>query len=441
MGTSRFALPATVCGLYLLFAFLQDRLPAEKLYMVLGGVPLTAALLLVIRRPFSWVVVHCLRALLWTAFLGLGMPALFFFALPWAESLTPPLINIVLKITPLSPQAYLFCQGLLPVVMLLAVLGLALHILNPMPLFPPLPRSGLALCALSGLHRFWMVHQNLHFTWQDTLPLTSAALLTALFLYLFRQTVSSRDELPLYVFRMIGTRRQSVRRFEDLVVRILTQVALADKRVSQAEADVILDFFQYQLGYGEAQLERVKKRIQRPATSAKTLDALLNNFRKRFPATTRLALLEQAYAMAAVKVSGAEPELALIRHIADMLEISEYNHRRIRERYFRPETEWDDFFDQDTAQENEAFFQEGRSGAQEQQGQQERAKAEAQALAVLGLEPGASMALIRKTYHQMVMEYHPDKVAHLGEVFKRVADEKMKELNAAYELLKQRDRK
>jgi DnaJ like chaperone protein len=36
------------------------------------------------------------------------------------------------------------------------------------------------------------------------------------------------------------------------------------------------------------------------------------------------------------------------------------------------------------------------------------------------------------------MQYHPDKVAHLGEEFKAVAEEKMKEINAAYSHFKQR---
>jgi DnaJ like chaperone protein len=30
------------------------------------------------------------------------------------------------------------------------------------------------------------------------------------------------------------------------------------------------------------------------------------------------------------------------------------------------------------------------------------------------------------------MQYHPDKVSHLGEEFKKIAEEKMKEINIAY---------
>jgi len=34
------------------------------------------------------------------------------------------------------------------------------------------------------------------------------------------------------------------------------------------------------------------------------------------------------------------------------------------------------------------------------------------------------------------MKYHPDKVTHLGQEFRSVAEEKMKEINAAYDFLK-----
>jgi DnaJ like chaperone protein len=36
------------------------------------------------------------------------------------------------------------------------------------------------------------------------------------------------------------------------------------------------------------------------------------------------------------------------------------------------------------------------------------------------------------------MKYHPDKVGHLGDEFKKVAEDKMKELNVAYEYLKKK---
>jgi DnaJ like chaperone protein len=57
---------------------------------------------------------------------------------------------------------------------------------------------------------------------------------------------------------------------------------------------------------------------------------------------------------------------------------------------------------------------------------------------ILGLAPGVSFAEVKTAYRKLSMQYHPDKVGHLGEEFKKVAEEKMKEINSAYEFLKRR---
>ncbi|MCG2747512.1 MAG: DnaJ domain-containing protein [Desulfobulbaceae bacterium] len=57
---------------------------------------------------------------------------------------------------------------------------------------------------------------------------------------------------------------------------------------------------------------------------------------------------------------------------------------------------------------------------------------------VLGLQADATFEEIKKAYRKLSMKYHPDKVAHLGEEFRGVAEEKMKEINAAYQYLKKK---
>ncbi|MGB3225952.1 MAG: DnaJ domain-containing protein, partial [Desulforhopalus sp.] len=39
-------------------------------------------------------------------------------------------------------------------------------------------------------------------------------------------------------------------------------------------------------------------------------------------------------------------------------------------------------------------------------------------------------------YRTLSMQYHPDKVRHLGDEFRAVAENKMKEINAAYDYFK-----
>jgi DnaJ like chaperone protein len=55
---------------------------------------------------------------------------------------------------------------------------------------------------------------------------------------------------------------------------------------------------------------------------------------------------------------------------------------------------------------------------------------------ILEIDPSATNEEVKKAYRRMAMKYHPDKVSHLGEDFKKVADEKFKKVNEAYEKIK-----
>jgi len=55
---------------------------------------------------------------------------------------------------------------------------------------------------------------------------------------------------------------------------------------------------------------------------------------------------------------------------------------------------------------------------------------------ILEIDPGATDDEIKKAFRKMAMKYHPDKVSHLGEEFKKVAEEKFKKVNEAYERIK-----
>jgi DnaJ-class molecular chaperone len=55
---------------------------------------------------------------------------------------------------------------------------------------------------------------------------------------------------------------------------------------------------------------------------------------------------------------------------------------------------------------------------------------------LFGLNDGASTAEITAAYYRLAQQCHPDKVAGLAPEFQALADTKMKELNAAYKLLK-----
>ena len=43
---------------------------------------------------------------------------------------------------------------------------------------------------------------------------------------------------------------------------------------------------------------------------------------------------------------------------------------------------------------------------------------------------------VKKAYRKKASEYHPDKVSYLGEDFKKIAEEKFRKVNEAYDKIK-----
>ena len=52
---------------------------------------------------------------------------------------------------------------------------------------------------------------------------------------------------------------------------------------------------------------------------------------------------------------------------------------------------------------------------------------------VLGVDRTASVETIKKAYRELVNKYHPDKVDHLGEEFKALAEKRFKQIQQAYQ--------
>ena len=198
--------------------------------------------------------------------------------------------------------------------------------------------------------------------------------------------------------------------FVYLLVNILVKIAQADGKVTREEIKTIRHFFQYNLRYSQNQLYWIKELIKEALVSTESLDALLQDFREKFAYEPRLILLELIYQVLYTNEEVSQAELQLAVNIGNYLGISAYDQRSIAAKY-------------------QARF---RTAAQAEE------VAEEKYYAILGLAPGAGFSEIKAAYRKLSMQYHPDKVGHLGEEFKKVAEEKMKEINSAYEFLKKK---
>ncbi len=220
------------------------------------------------------------------------------------------------------------------------------------------------------------------------------------FSYWVRKKVSSYE----------ASQSESHNRFVWLLIQILINIAKFDGKITKEEITTIQRFFQYNLHYSQAQMFWVKDLIKEAVATTQPLDSLLQEFRTTFAYEPRLILLELVYQILYTKSEVSETELGMARNIAAYLQISAYDQRTIEAKY---------------------MYRRQQPGAAPRD-------SSAQYYAVLGLEPGADMETIKKAYRTLSMKYHPDKVVHLGEEFRRVAEEKMKEINVAYEYLQKR---
>ncbi len=198
--------------------------------------------------------------------------------------------------------------------------------------------------------------------------------------------------------------------FVYLLVNILVKIAQVDGRVTRDEVRTIRHFFQYNLRYSQSQLFWVKELIKEALEATVSLDFLLEEFRRKFAYEPRLILLELIYQVLYTNAVLSPEELRLAEDIGIYLEISDYDRRSIGARY-------------------RAGYGTGAPGAPVD---------EKRYYTILGLTPGVSFAEIKAAYRKLSMQYHPDKVGHLGGEFTKVAEEKMKEINSAYEFLQRK---
>ncbi|MFZ5765674.1 MAG: DnaJ domain-containing protein [Thermodesulfobacteriota bacterium] len=190
------------------------------------------------------------------------------------------------------------------------------------------------------------------------------------------------------------------------LISILVKIAQFDGKITRAEQQTIKNFFRTQLRYDQNKMFWVGELIKDASRSSDSLETQLARFRASFAYEPRLILVELVYQVLFANEIVTDQELELARTIAEYLELSPYDLQTIQSRY---------------------LYRRRAAVNQEQQYYD-----------VLGLTPDAAFDEIKKAYRQLSMKYHPDKVGHLGQEFQGVAEEKMKEINAAYQFFKKK---
>jgi DnaJ like chaperone protein len=174
-------------------------------------------------------------------------------------------------------------------------------------------------------------------------------------------------------------------------------VADADGTVRASQVQVMKDFFRRNFPFGPGDQELIQRLIEETYRNRKGIDvgglcgyyAAVSSFEGR---VLLLRLLFQIACADSAGVTRAEEEL--IRRISAGLGLGEQVFRQVRA---------------------EIVVESGGSWK------------------ILGIPPGSGIPEIKAAYRQLSLKHHPDKVANLGPEFVKVAEERFKAIQQAYE--------
>lgn len=176
---------------------------------------------------------------------------------------------------------------------------------------------------------------------------------------------------------------------------LVAAVMKADGKVLKSELDYVQRFFVAQFGAESAREASVMLRdlLKRDIP----LRDVCTQIRGNMDYPSRLQLIHILYNISAADARFPAAEIQVIKSVSDMLGISATDYDSIRN-MFIPATD--------------------------------------SAYRILEAERTATDEELKKAYRKMALKYHPDKVSHLGEEFRKAAEEKFKAVNEAWDKIK-----
>lgn len=182
--------------------------------------------------------------------------------------------------------------------------------------------------------------------------------------------------------------------FTRILISLMAAVAQADGDVSDDEVKRVRRYFLDKFGFNQA--EELVKIFEFQAFQSIDYAAFSRTASEKFDYYTRLQLLGILADLASADRDFSPPERELLDNIAAELNI------RVEDRNYRIGS----FHDADSP------------------------------YTALGIGKDKDDDTIRLAYRKLVLQYHPDKVAHLGAEYVKVAREKFDRIQAAYESIK-----
>ncbi|MFP6627083.1 MAG: molecular chaperone DjiA [Deltaproteobacteria bacterium] len=202
-----------------------------------------------------------------------------------------------------------------------------------------------------------------------------------------------------------STQSEHHNHFVQLLVTLLMRLAHLDGTLDRREVAAIRNFFERELGYKDERLLWLRDVMKESMRSSATVEAVCAEIAAGYGLNERLIALRVMTAVAQADGHVTAGETEFIARVAELLGLGAFR----------------------------SGFAGGPAGPS-------RSQQLAEALGTLGLGAQASAEEVKQAWRKLSMENHPDRAAHLGEEFRHVAEQQMRKINGAYEVLKQAGR-
>lgn len=199
---------------------------------------------------------------------------------------------------------------------------------------------------------------------------------------------------------------------------LIAAVMKVDGAVKKSELDFVKRFLLQ--NYGEERGKEMLKVLQQMVQQDIPIDQVCAQIKVNTDYTTRYHMVDFLFGIGGADGEFNQPEVNMLRLIAQYLGISASDYTSIFERHVGYE---------------DAGYSGGRSS---NSGSSRSSGYSKDPYRVLGIDSSATDDEVKKAYRRMAMKYHPDRVAGMSEEMQRNAAEQMKEINEAYDVIKQR---
>tara|TARA_Y100000589_G_scaffold291166_1_gene294458 strand:- start:66055 stop:66918 length:864 start_codon:yes stop_codon:yes gene_type:complete len=262
---------------------------------------------------------------------------------------------------------------------------------------------------------------------------TRGALIGVIFGYLIQRTFFSNEEEESIKSDFSNAK---ISTYGKLLMLLAAEVMRADGKLKKSELSYIKNFLLKQMGSVKAKvhLQHLKFYLDHPGD----MEGACLELRSLYSYSALLQLVHFLLGIAFADGNFSSEESNVARTIAQKLGIRQKDYNSILAMYYQKQNAYSGNNNQNSNYRSSSYSRRGyrQSSKNSSYSYYRRERASQNDYDILKVSKDASWEEIKKSYRKLAIQYHPDKVAHLGEEYQKAAKEKFQAIQSAYERIK-----